>query len=278
MFDLVAIGARSHKASLMHLVKGAIGTGILAMPVAFSETGWAEGLAATAGVTLLCSYCLLQYIECAYWLCKIHHMPSIAYGDAFQLCAANGPKCGRWLRFIAKPLVNVLLMLNQLGICSVYVTYLGNNIYEFIDGAVHKKLLYLMVLVPLALIISLPNLKALAPFSSLGNCLMLGGLGIIVYYLVVGLAPLGERTAFKSPIGLPKFVSICLFALESVGVIVSVEAEMRQPKKFTGCCGVFAVSMIVVGTIYGTLGFMGYWRFGEEVMGMITDNLDKRLV
>lgn len=49
---------------------------------------------------------------------------------------------------------------------------------------------------------------------------------------------------------------------------------MQTPKSFAGVTGVFSTSMIIVGCMYGYLGMVGYWRYGNDVGGSITYNLD----
>lgn len=42
----------------MHLLKGALGTGILAMPEAFMNSGIVIGIIGTIIITILCAYCI----------------------------------------------------------------------------------------------------------------------------------------------------------------------------------------------------------------------------
>lgn len=46
------------KETLIHLLKGCLGTGILAMPNAFGNAGLALGTVATVLIGILCTYCL----------------------------------------------------------------------------------------------------------------------------------------------------------------------------------------------------------------------------
>lgn len=44
--------------TLVHLLKGALGTGILAMPEAFKYAGLLNGFVSTILIGILCTYCL----------------------------------------------------------------------------------------------------------------------------------------------------------------------------------------------------------------------------
>jgi len=48
---------RSYEA-LVHLLKGSLGTGILAMPAAFKNSGYAVGMVSTFIIGLICLYCV----------------------------------------------------------------------------------------------------------------------------------------------------------------------------------------------------------------------------
>lgn len=44
--------------TMIHLLKGNIGTGILAMPDAFRNSGWVVGLVCTALLGAVCTHCM----------------------------------------------------------------------------------------------------------------------------------------------------------------------------------------------------------------------------
>jgi len=50
---------------MIHLLKGNIGTGILAMPDAFRNSGWVVGLVCTALLGAVCTHCM-HILVCIY--------------------------------------------------------------------------------------------------------------------------------------------------------------------------------------------------------------------
>lgn len=52
-----------------------------------------------------------------------------------------------------------------------------------------------------------------------------------------------------------------------------LENEMKNPKSFMKPFGVLNVAMSIIVTMYATLGFFGYIRFGKDIEGSITLNL-----
>lgn len=49
--------------TMIHLLKGNIGTGILAMPDAFRNSGWAVGLICTALLGAICTHCMHMLVR-----------------------------------------------------------------------------------------------------------------------------------------------------------------------------------------------------------------------
>lgn len=77
--------------TLLHLLKGSLGTGILAMPLAFYHSGWLLGVIATGCIGLLCTYCIHMLIKCEYELCKRLKVPSLTYPATAECALQDGP-------------------------------------------------------------------------------------------------------------------------------------------------------------------------------------------
>jgi proton-coupled amino acid transporter len=52
-----------------------------------------------------------------------------------------------------------------------------------------------------------------------------------------------------------------------------VENSMKHPNHFIGKFGILYIAMTTVVVLYGVIGFFGYIRFGDEVLGSVTLNL-----
>lgn len=61
--------------------------------------------------------------------------------------------------------------------------------------------------------------------------------------------------------------------MEGICVVMPIENAMANPEHFLGCPGVLNISMGIVVFLYGSLGFFGYAKYGEFVLGSITLNL-----
>ncbi|KAF4517852.1 hypothetical protein B566_EDAN011777 [Ephemera danica] len=239
--------------TLIHLLKGSLGTGILAMPDAFHNAGLALGFVGTILIGSLCTYCL-------------HFLPVQALPTTSRAHHQH--------------IVNAFLVLYQLGICCVYIVFVSSNIKEVADyytpEPIHLRLYMLMLLLPLILINYIRNLRIMAPFSTIANIITFLGLGFVLYFVFGhdgGLPGLEDRKLVGELHGVPLFIGTTLFALEAVGVILALENNMKQPKSFGGYTGVFNRAMSVIIGLYVMVGACGYLKYGSDAKGSITLNL-----
>lgn len=261
--------------TLVHLLKGSLGTGILAMPQAFYNAGYLSGFINTILIGVLCTYCLHVLVQAQYLLCKRHRVPILTYPISMKMALEEGPECLRRFSGYAVVIVDGFMIVYQLGICCVYIVFVATNIKQLVDVYLNLdvKIHCMILLVPLIGINMIRNLKILAPFSSLANVITFVGIGMILYYVLDDLPPLSERDAVVDVGRFPLFFGTTLFALEAVGVIIALENNMATPKSFGGAFGVLNVGMSVIIALYAGMGFVGYWKYGADAMGSITLNL-----
>lgn len=71
----------SNADTLIHLLKGNIGTGILAMPMAFKMSGLYVGLFGTMVIGFICTHCMHMLVGCSKELCRRQRVPSMDYSE-----------------------------------------------------------------------------------------------------------------------------------------------------------------------------------------------------
>lgn len=182
--------------------------------------------------------------------------------------------------------------------CSCYTVIIAKNFESVIEhhsqAGLNERAYIAALLLPLVLLVWVPNLKYLAPFSMVANAFMAVGLGITIYYLVIDIPPITEREYVADLAKFPIFFSITVFAVEAIGVVsfqffflhvdgvhhkallfqvMPLENNMEKPRHFIGLCGVLNQGMSGVTLVYILVGFLGYLRYGDEVQGSITLNL-----
>ncbi|CAG9134607.1 unnamed protein product [Plutella xylostella] len=263
--------------ALAHLLKASLGSGILAMPLAFRNAGILVGSVGTVVVGLVCAHALHILVKTSQELCVEARRPCVGYADTCDLVFQYGPKSIRKFAPIAREVADWALAVTHLGACCVYIVVVAESFKQVSDsygGPDWPVTVYCaLTLMPLVPLTQITKLKYLVPFSAFANVVWLVSIGISVYYCLTDVPSLNERDLATSLSGIPLFVSTCLFAMEGVGVVMPVENEMERPQQFLGCPGVLNIAMSAVVVLYGFIGFFGYLKYGDEVRGSLTLNL-----
>ena len=85
--------------TLIHLLKGSLGSGILAMPLAFLNAGLWFGLIATFTIGAICTYCVHILVKCSQILCRRTQVPSLGFADVAETAFLAGPEpLHKWSR------------------------------------------------------------------------------------------------------------------------------------------------------------------------------------
>nr|CAH7747136.1 unnamed protein product [Callosobruchus chinensis] len=256
--------------TLIHLLKGSLGSGILAMPLAFSHAGLFFGLFCTFAIGAICTYCVHILVKSAHELCRRTRVPSL------EAAFLAGPKAFHpWAKF-AKAMINMFLVIDLIGCCCVYVVFVSKNVKQVVDP--HYELdvrVYMAALLPLLIPTNMiRNLKWLSPLSMIANVLVACGMGVTFYYIFSDLPPLDNVPPMASFSSLPGFFGTAIFALEGIGVVMPLENNMKTPQHFIGCPGVLNTGMFFVVLLYASTGFFGYLKYGPATsVGSITLNL-----
>lgn len=262
---------------LMHLLKGNIGTGILAMPVAVKYAGLWTGFVGILLIGAMATHCMHVLVRSSHILCKRAGAVSMGYSEAIETCLKTGPLFLKRYARIARYFVNGLLLFTQFGFCCVYIVFVATNIQQVvstfhthdIDLRVYEVII-VVALMPYSL---LRNLRALAPFSSFANIITFIGLVIIFQYITRDLYDYTRLPAFSSFSDLPLFFGTAIFAFEGISLVLPLENSMRNPEAFRGLAGVLNLGMVSVTCLYTAMGFFGYLRFGQGALSSITLNL-----
>lgn len=264
--------------TLTHLLKASLGTGILAMPIAFKNAGLATGIFCTILCAVVCTHCSYIVIKCAHVLYYRTRVTAMSFADVGEVAFSNGPPWGRKFAKLARVSIQTGLFAAYFGTCSVYTVIIATNFQQVLEHyagqRIDERIFIAGLLVPLIVLSWIPNLKYLAPVSMIANVFMGLGLGITFYYLVWDLPSPFERPQFASLMTLPQFFSISIFAMEAIGVVMPLENSMKTPQHFIGICGVLNQGMGGVTLVYIMLGFLGYLKYGDATLGSITLNLN----
>ncbi|XP_058127547.1 proton-coupled amino acid transporter 2-like [Anopheles ziemanni] len=262
--------------TLMHMLNGNLGTGILAMPDAFKNAGLYVGFFGTLAMGVICTHCMHLLVRCSHELCRRYGRPSLSYAEVGFCALDSGPRWSQPLAGGFRCLINAFLIVMQLGLCCVYYLFVAVNLRELLEylgvqASVLTVLLYLLV--PLAAMNMIRSLKLLTPTSLVASVLAIAGLAIAFLYLLRDLPHSASVRPVSSWSTLPLYFGTVMYAFEGIGVVLPLENNMAQPRDFVAWNGVLNTGMTVVVCLYSAVGFYGYLQYGEQAQGSVTLNL-----
>jgi len=267
----------SNTDTIIHMLKGNLGTGILAMPDAIKNSGLLVGNIGLVFMATICIHCMHLLVNTSQVLCRRTNLPFLTYSDVAETCFAtsSSPRL-RAFAPTARLIIDVFLCITQLGFCCVYFVFISQNFEQIFNhywGEINYHIYMAIILIPMLLLASIRNLKYLSPISMLANILQFIGLGIIFYYLLQDIPYSWDRKKFASWGQLPLYFGTAIYAFEGIGVVLPLENQMKTPADMKGWNGVLNTSMVIVSCLYIAVGFFGYLKYGDNVGGSITLNL-----
>uniref|UniRef100_A0A182R0H3 Amino acid transporter transmembrane domain-containing protein n=1 Tax=Anopheles farauti TaxID=69004 RepID=A0A182R0H3_9DIPT len=262
--------------TLMHMLNGNLGTGILAMPDAFKNAGLYVGFFGTLAMGVICTHCMHLLVRCSHELCRRYGRPSLSYAEVGYCALDSGPTWAQPLATSFRRLINTFLIVMQLGLCCVYYLFVAVNLRELLEYlGVHVSILTILgyLLVPLVLMNMVRSLKLLTPTSLTASVLAIAGLAIAFLFLLQDLPHSTSVQPVSSWSTLPLYFGTVMYAFEGIGVVLPLENNMANPSDFIAWNGVLNTGMTVVVCLYSAVGFYGYLKYGEQAQGSVTLNL-----
>lgn len=267
----------SYFETLVHLLKGNIASGMLAMGDAYKNAGllFASFLTVTLGV--ICVFNQHVLINCANLMRetnKLDYYPG--FDDTMKLCFEAGPPVFKKYAKLAKFFVNFFIVTAQLGFCCVYFVFISSTTKQILDLYGYEIGIHLHmigVLVCLAGFVLIRNLKFMVPVSFIAMIIMFIGVAMTLYISSQDLPSPSTRTWFASISTLPLFFGTAIYAFEGISLVLPLQVEMKHPEKFNSPLGVLNFGMFITTILLITVGTIGYLKYGEDIKGSITLNL-----
>ncbi|WAR27571.1 S36A1-like protein [Mya arenaria] len=243
---------------IMHLLKGMLGTGILAMPVAYKNGG------------------LWILVQAGIELTKRTGLTDLDYSDVMEQAFATNDRTRKWSK-VARISVNVFLLITQFGFCCVYNVFIAENIQQVVEHAhdfsLNDKAYIAFVGLLVVPYVMIKSLKTLAPFSTVANLLNWFGIIVVIANLVQDL----PDYKIRSPVGklntLPLFFGQAIYSFEGIGLVLPLHNKMRTPAAFPGMTGILTLGLTITICLYNVVGFYGYLKYGDDAKGSVTLNL-----
>ncbi|KAL2779268.1 proton-coupled amino acid transporter 2 [Daubentonia madagascariensis] len=275
--------------TLVHLLKGNMGTGILGLPLAVKNAGILVGPLSLLVMGFIACHCMHILVRCAQRFCQRLNKPFLDYGDTVMHGLEASPST--WLQNHAhwgRRIVSFFLIVTQLGFCCVYIVFLADNLKQVVEAinsttnnchnnetviptTTMDSRLYMLSFLPiLVLLVFIRNLRVMTIFSMLANISMLVSLVIIAQYIAQGIPDPSRLPLVASWKTYPLFFGTAIFSFESIGVVLPLENKMEDARRFPA---ILSLGMSIITALYTSIGALGYLRFGDDIKASITLNL-----
>ena len=250
----------SFNAALL-LLKSFVGTGVLFLPRAYLNGGMLFSNLVLLGVASLSYYCFILLVNTRL---KVDG----SFGDI------GGALYGKHMR----TLILSSIVLSQVGFVSAYIVFTAENLQAFVLAVSKcKDYIDIKVMVIMQLVIFLP-LSLIRDIGKLGFTALIAdvfimlGLIYLYYYDIATIVDQGGVSDIKAfnPSTWTLFIGTAIFTFEGVGLIIPIQESMRKPSKFPG---VLAIVMVIITTLFISIGALSYAAYGSHTRTVVILNL-----
>ncbi|XP_038106434.1 proton-coupled amino acid transporter-like protein CG1139 [Culex quinquefasciatus] len=263
--------------TLLHVIKGSLGTGIMAMPLAFKQGGLLFGAIGTVAICIIYAHCVHLLVSTSHQASKRSKIPSLGFSETAADVFTNGPPRLRPLATFATRYVDVMILIQSYLAFCMYLIFIARTLRDVVINQqqveLDTRIYLLLLLVPVAVITQIRELKYLVPFSGVANAIMIASIGITLYFILREPITLTDHALWGEWSSLPSFISTVIFAIQGIEFILPIENKMQHPHHFTSWCGINNVSIGFLTVLYSVTGFFGYAQFGDQTQGSVTLNL-----
>lgn len=144
----------SYFQTLVHLLKGNIGTGCFAMAEAVKNSGLIVGPILILLIAVICVHVQHMLIRCAEFVKRENQLemrPDFAETIEMSFSSSKNEKWHKWAP-IMKMVCNAFICITQLGFCAVYFVFVGMTMKDVLDYnglVIDHRVIIVGVLIPI---------------------------------------------------------------------------------------------------------------------------------
>ncbi|EAT42635.1 AAEL005855-PA [Aedes aegypti] len=263
--------------SFIHMIKGSLGTGIMAMPLAFKNGGLIFGSIGTVVICVLYAHFVHLLVHTSQKASKRSQVPMLGFSATAKDVFGKGPPSLRLYTSYASGFIDSMMVIDGFLTACLYIVFIAKSLQDVLYNQLQldwdTRVYILLLLVPLLVIIQVRKLKHLVPFTAIASGLIISAVGISLFFIFTAKIDLSSKSMWPEWMNLPSFVSTVLFAISGINTVLPVENNMKHPEHFLRPFGVMQTAFGCLTVLYGVTGFFGYAQFGNATKASITLNL-----
>lgn len=267
----------SYTETVIHLLKGYIGCGILSLPWAVTQLGLVPGVLGICTMSLWSSYNCWTVVKLKRFVERTEQKFNDNVSEDSAVSGGTSityPDVGNWaLGSDFQKYISICISVQQLAICTVFLSFIAENllaVMEFCDlHFVQTHYGMLTIALPFVLMLSfIPTLRAMTPAMAAGTILLFLGFTslAITGFVEWGTRPPEDLPTFQ-PAKAPSALCAILYSFEGICLILPVESAMKEPKGFKSA---FIISMSLVALLLCLVSVLCVLAFGQVTNGSIT--------
>lgn len=262
--------------SVAHIVRSAIGTGILLLPFEMKSLGYITGSLILLAVTFVYYHILHILLDLNFRLRKHLKLKSLTLvliaDEIFTIAPSPFRQC-------RKPVVFFIYIYYITPIDkAIALILISSNIQEMAKY-LGIDLDFTLVITGLSIILCIccmfrSVLKTLVPFSSASNLCSFTIVIAVITWSIMYRNPEGNARPFAGDANsVLKSMSIYLNAAIATNVILPVSNAMEKPNKMVSTFGSLNTSAFIIGVLYTAFALIAYINFGDNVQENILTNI-----
>ncbi|XP_013145422.1 PREDICTED: proton-coupled amino acid transporter 4-like [Papilio polytes] len=267
--------------SIAHLVKGALGGGILSGHVAWMTAGLWVAMPVSLCCGIYMFYCLNILVMSAQILYKRTRVPSMTYSDVGEAaCACHSNESIRKLAKTFRYMIDAMICIDLFGSCATYQIIIAKSLKQLVENTQTTSMegahgmpglrFYLACLIPFVIMICLiRHLKWLAPLSIVANIFPVFCIMVAVYYAFENNPTFTGMVPYTSLYNFFEFIGMAVFSMSCAAVIIPIENNMKEPAKYRIALG---TGMTLIITCVFCVSFFGYSGYLDKCESPITVN------
>ncbi|KAI6187668.1 Amino acid transporter, transmembrane family-containing protein [Aphelenchoides besseyi] len=175
--------------------------------------------------------------------------------------------------------VNVTILFYQLGMCSVAILFISDNMVnllgDYVSGSPHTKTVIAATIALFFILFTnmFTQIRVISVFAMFSSVFFILGAVVIMQYTISQPSQWSKLPAYTDFRGTILFIGMSMYSFEGQTMILPVENKLEHSHEFLQTFGVLPTTMMLCTLFMTAIGFFGYNAFGADIKPTMTMNV-----